>query len=160
MRHHDHVGIAAVDFAHHFEIAIGSVLLRREIDLRGMRRLLCPHRVRRAGHALQRQCRIHLHRERQFAQRLGAQQLAPQAVAVAIAIRPQRQHLRVNDLDPLLRMGLDRKHAGFEQIAAGPFQQAGIALLAQNRLVNFAGPLFLDDVGLDQDRCRSTCRSR
>ena len=47
-------------------------------------------------------------------------------------------------------MGLNRKHAGFEEIAAGPFQQAGVALFAQNGFVNFPGTLFFDHVGFDQ----------
>ena len=47
-------------------------------------------------------------------------------------------------------MRFDREHAGLEDVAARPFQQAGIALLAQDRLVDLAGPLLLDDVGLDQ----------
>ena len=45
------------------------------------------------------------------------------------------------------KIGID---AGLEDVAARPFEQARIALLAQDRLVDLAGPLLLDDVGLDQ----------
>ena len=76
--------------------------------------------------------------------------LALQGVAVAIAVALERQHLRVGDLDALLGVRGDRKDAGLEDVAARPFQQARVALLAQDRLVDFAGPLLLDDVGLDQ----------
>ncbi len=150
MWNHDDIGITAFDFAHHFKIAIGNVFLRSEIKLRGMLRLLRANRMRRASHALERQRGIHLHRYGQLTQRLGAQHVAAQAVAVAILISPQRQNLRVDDFDSLLRQRLDREHAGFEQIAGSPFQQAGIFPLALNRFVNFTSTLLFDDVGFDQ----------
>ena len=99
---------------------------------------------------LQRQRRVDRHVDRQLAQRVLLQQLALQGVAVAVAVALERQHLRVGDLDPLLGVRRDREDAGLEDVAAGPFEQARVALLAQDRLVDLAGPLLLDDVGLDQ----------
>src|ERR1700722_18217344 len=73
-----------------------------------------------------------------------------EAIAVAIAIAYKRQDRLIADLDPLLTLGEDREDAGFENIAARPFEQTGIALFAQDRLVNFARPLLLDDIGLNE----------
>ena len=47
-------------------------------------------------------------------------------------------------------MSEDREYTSLEQIPAGPFQQARVALLAEYRLVDLAGTLFLDHVGFDQ----------
>ena len=150
MRHDDHIRLPAVNFAIDFEIAIGRVFLGREFDRRRMFGLLRSRGMRRAGHILQRNRRIDHYLERQFADRLHPQQIAPQPVGVAVFVCPQRQNLRVDDFHPLFRIGFDREHTGFEQIAAGPFQQARIALLAEDRFVDFACPLFLDDIGFDK----------
>ena len=85
-----------------------------------------------------------------LAQRMLLEQLALQCVAVAVAVALERQHLRVADLDPLFAVGGDRKDAGLEDVAARPFEQAGVAPFAQDGLVDFAGALLLDDVGLDE----------
>ena len=129
MRHDHDIRLLAVDLADHLEIAVGRVFLGREFDRRRMRGLLRPRGMRRTTHALQRNRRIDRDLQRQLSKRVHPQKVAPQTIGVAVFVRPQRQDLRVDDFHSLFRIGFDRKHAGFEQIAAGPFQQTGIALL-------------------------------
>src|SRR5262245_3702278 len=76
--------------------------------------------------------------------------LALEAVAVGVLVAAERQHLGVRDLDALFRAGKDRPDAGGEDVAARPLEQAGVAILAADRLVNLASPLLLDYIGLDQ----------
>ena len=90
------------------------------------------------------------HVHRQLTQWVQFQHLTLQPVAVAILVAEHGQHLGVRDLDAFLGEWLDGKHSGFEQIAAGPFQQPRIASLAEDRLVDLAGSLFLHHVGFDQ----------
>ena len=93
--------------------------------------------------------RVNRHVEAQFAERVLLQQFAAQPIAVTILTSPKRQDLRVRDFDPLLLTGLDGEDAGLEDVSAGPFQQARVAALAENLLVNLPCPLLLDDVGGD-----------
>ena len=150
VRDHDDVGLAPLGLDDDLEIARRRVFLGRELDVSRVERPLVACRMRRRGHALERDDGVHLHVDAQLAQRVLLEQLALQGVAVAIPAPLERQHLRIGDLDALLRVGGDREDARLEDVAARPFEQPGVAPLAQDRLIDLTGPLLLDDVGLDQ----------
>ena len=132
------------------EVASRYVILRRETDSSRLPRQLIASRVRRRLDALQRHGGRDRHVDIELPQRMLFEQVALQRVAVAISLAAQRQHLRVSDLHPLFGMRFDRKDTSLEEIAASPFQQTGIASLAQNRLIDFASTLLLKDVRFDQ----------
>ncbi len=106
--------------------------------------------VRRRADRLQRLLRIDLHVDLKLPQGMLLEQVALQGVLIAVAVAAQRQHLRVGDRDPLFGIGGDGEDAGLEDVAARPFQQARIAPLAEDRLVDLPRPLLLHHVGLDQ----------
>ena len=147
--HHDRRG-GRIERDVQLEVLVWRVFLRREFRLRRVRRMLDPRRMGPAGNAGDWQRRGHSNIDREFAQRVLPQHLALQRIAVTVTAVFQRQHLGIGNLHPFFRMGEDGEHPGLEDVAAGPFQQAGIAPLAQNRLVDFACPLLFDHIGLNQ----------
>ena len=150
MREHDDIRRPRAEFDDRFEIPRRRVLLCREFDMPRMLGLGEPRIVRRRGHALDFHGGVNLHVDLQIAQRVLLQEFALERIAVAVLVPLQRQHLRVRNHDALLGARRDRVDAGFEDVATGPFEQTRVALLAQDRLVNFAGPLLLDDVRFDE----------
>ena len=150
VRDDDHIFALPRDFDDRLEIAGRRVLLRGEFDVARVLGLSQSRVVRRRCDALEARGGVDLHVDLQIAERVLFQQLALEGVAVAVAVALQRQHLRVGDFDALLRTGRDRVDARFEDVAAGPFEQAGVALLAQDRLVDFAGALLLHDIRFDE----------
>ena len=157
MRNDDDIVLPPIDFAHDFKVARRDIFLSRERQLRrvhvsaGRRRFaVLPHVMRHALNALERQCRVHRHINRKLAHGELPEQIALQAVAVAIPIPAQRQHLCVDDFDAFLGERFDRKHAGFEDVSGSPLQQSRIAPFAQDSLVDLPSPLLLDDIGLDE----------
>ena len=150
MRDQPHVGRPAFGLDEHFKVLRRGILLGAEFDVRGVRGQAVAGNVRRQADRPQRHGRAELHVDLKLAQRMLPQHFALQGVLIAIRAAAQRQHLGVGDRDAFLRLGRNGEHAGLEQVAAGPFQQARVAALAEDGLVNLAGALFLDHVGLDE----------
>ena len=146
---HD-IGRSLVDVAHEFEVAFWRILLGRKLNRGRPLGPLDTYGMRWRVDVLQRQRRVDKHVDRQFAERSLLQHLASQGIRIAVLIRPQRQHLSVDDLDPFFRMCLDRKYASLKDIAAGPFKQTGVAAFAEDCFVDFTRPLFLDNIRLHQ----------
>ena len=132
------------------EIAAWGVLRGAELGLRGVGSGVNARAVGRAFEFFYRQGRVQADVDGQLAQRVEAQHLALQRVAVTVAAVAVGQDLRVGDLDAFFGVAEDREHPRFEEVAAGPFQQAGVAFLAQDGLVDLTRALLLDHVGLDQ----------
>ncbi len=82
-------------------------------------------------------------------QRMRSQHLALKCVTVPVLLAVQRQHLCIADPNAFGSVRGNGKHPRFEDVAAGPFEQTGIAFLPEDRLEDFARPLLLDYVGLD-----------
>ena len=112
--------------------------------------LLSSDRMCRAGHAGQGERRIDRDRQRQFTQRRCAQQFAAQTVGVTVTIGTHWQDLRIDNLDSFFGPRFNRKHTGLEDVAAVPFEQTRITFFTQYCFVDFASPLFFDDVRFNQ----------
>ena len=144
------IGAVAVKLDYDFEVGRRRVLLGSELDLGRMPGLLRSREVRRRGHVLQRGRRVDGQDDPQLAKRMLLEHFALQAVTVSITVTPKRQHLGVGDFDSLLGMGEDGKHSSFEEVPAGPFQQARVPFLSKDDLVDLPCPLFFDNVGFHQ----------